>query len=92
MQSVINKELHVIFGNWGKQPSSVFRNMMKLPSLRSCNFIMFLKTNLGYLSQISLPPQKKKHAITGTNIVTGDKEKGKSRNVQKVKRQYFENL
>ena len=56
---------------------------------------MFLKTYLGYLSQIPPPPppqKKKQHAITGTNIVTGDKEKGKSRNFQKVKRQYFENL
>ena len=39
---------------WDKQPSLVFKNIKKLPSLRSGNFIMFLKTNLGYLSQIAV--------------------------------------
>ena len=39
---------------WDKKPSLVFKNIKKLPSLRSGNFIMFLKTNLGYLSQIAL--------------------------------------
>ena len=38
----------------GEQFSLVFKNIKKLPSLRSGNFIMFLKTNLGYLSQIAL--------------------------------------
>ena len=38
---------------WDKQPSLVFKNIKKLSSLRSGNFIMFLKTNLGYLAQIA---------------------------------------
>ena len=38
---------------WDKWPLLVFENIKKFPSLRSGNFIMFLKTNLGYLSQIA---------------------------------------
>ena len=52
LQSVINKELHVIFG-----PSLVFKNMKRLSSLHFGNIFKFLKTNLGYLSL----------AVTSTN-------------------------
>ena len=43
MQSVIKKELHVIFGQSGINTLVTFHN-----------FIMLLKTNLGCLSQIAL--------------------------------------
>ena len=66
IKSVINKELHAIFVQFGiKQTLLVFKNMIKLPSLRSGNFIMFLKTKLGYLSQIVLKNTQLLAQITG---------------------------
>ena len=58
---------------WDEWPSLVFKNIKKLPSIRSGNFIMFLKTNLVYLSQIAL---KNMHLLTQIkDVVTNFRKK-----------------
>ena len=51
MKSVINKELHVFLGQFGINSLVSFQ---KHKEIALTNFIMFLRTNLGYLSQIAL--------------------------------------